>query len=217
MKFELVIFDLDGTLVDTIEDLGTAVNHALALKGLPLHSMEEYRLMVGNGVRKLVHRAMPDALKDDGELLEALLAEFISYYSAHLDVHSRPYPGIHGLLSELRAAGVKLAVASNKFQLGTDRIVSCFFPDIDFCSVRGGRDGMPLKPDPAVLLEICSASGTDIGRAAMVGDSGTDMLAAGAAGICGIAVTWGFRPEEALAGCRFWADDAAELGALLMG
>ena len=83
MKYELVIFDLDGTLVDTIDDLGTAVNHALALNGLPLHDMEEYRLMVGNGVRKLVHRAMPEALKDDPELLDRLLAEFIAYYSEH--------------------------------------------------------------------------------------------------------------------------------------
>ena len=103
MKYELAIFDLDGTLVDTIDDLGAAVNHALSLRGLPLHGREEYRLMVGNGVRNLVHRAMPEELKGDTGLLDALLADFISWYSCHLDVRSRPYPGI----PELLAAGAK--------------------------------------------------------------------------------------------------------------
>lgn len=215
MKYELVIFDLDGTLVDTIDDLGTAVNHALALNGLPLHDMEEYRLMVGNGVRKLVHRAMPEALKDDPELLDRLLAEFIAYYSEHLDVRSRPYPGIPELLGRLQSAGVRLAVASNKFQAGTDRIIARFFPGIAFGCVLGGRDSVPLKPDPSVVHEIRSACGILPEKTAMVGDSATDMLTAKAAGICGIAVTWGFRPAEALAECSFHADTAGELEALL--
>ena len=215
MKYELVIFDLDGTLVDTIDDLGTAVNHALALNGLPLHDMEEYRLMVGNGVRKLVHRAMPEALKDDPELLDRLLAEFIAYYSEHLDVRSRPYPGVPELLGRLQSAGVRLAVASNKFQAGTDRIIARFFPGIAFGCVLGGRDGVPLKPDPSVVHEIRSACGILPEKTAMVGDSATDMLTAKAAGICGIAVTWGFRPAEALAECSFHADTAGELEALL--
>lgn len=215
MKYELVIFDLDGTLVDTIDDLGTAVNHALALNGLPLHDMEEYRLMVGNGVRKLVHRAMPEALKDDSELLDRLLAEFIAYYSEHLDVRSRPYPGVPELLGRLQSAGVRLAVASNKFQAGTDRIIARFFPGIAFGCVLGGRDGVPLKPEPSVVHEIRSAAGILSEKVAMVGDSATDMLTAKAAGICGIAVTWGFRPAEALAECSFHAGTAGELEALL--
>lgn len=216
MRFELAIFDLDGTLVDTISDLGTAVNHALSLKGLPLHGTEEYRLMVGNGIRNLVLRAMPDELKTDNCLLDSLLADFVSYYSAHLDVHSRPYPGISGLLGELQGAGVKMAVASNKFQAGTEKIVGRFFPEIDFCCVAGGRDGIPLKPDPAVVRGIMESAGVPEGKTAMVGDSAVDMLTAKAAGICGIAVSWGFRPVEAASECTLQVSSAEELaGALL--
>ena len=217
MKYELAIFDLDGTLVDTIDDLGAAVNHALSLRGLPLHGREEYRLMVGNGVRKLVHRAMPEELKGDTVLLDALLADFVNWYSEHLDVCSRPYPGIPELLAELQEAGVKMAVASNKFQAGTDRIIARFFPEITFCSVLGGRDGVPLKPDPAVVRAIMEAAGAPEEKTAMIGDSATDMLTAKAAGICGIAVSWGFRPEEAAAECTFRADTVRDIERLLLG
>lgn len=217
MKYELAIFDLDGTLVDTIDDLGAAVNHALSLRGLPLHGREEYRLMVGNGVRNLVHRAMPEELKGDTGLLDALLADFISWYSCHLDVRSRPYPGIPELLARLRAEGVKLAVASNKFQAGTDRIIARFFSEIDFCAVLGGRDGVPLKPDPAVVRTIMETASASRESTVMVGDSATDMLTAKAAGICGIAVSWGFRPSEAASECSFLAATAGELGRLLLG
>lgn len=217
MKYELAIFDLDGTLVDTIDDLGAAVNHALSLKGLPLHGREEYRMMVGNGVRKLVLRAMPEELKEDSALLDSLLADFIAFYSEHLDLRSRPYPGIPELLAGLQAAGMRLAVASNKFQAGTDKIIRRFFPGIDFRAVAGGRDGVPLKPDPTVVRDIMEAAGVPAERTAMVGDSATDMLTAKAAGICGIAVSWGFRPSEAAAECSFRAATAAELGSLLLG
>lgn len=217
MKFELAIFDLDGTLVNTIKDLGAAVNHALAQKGLPGHQTEEYRMMVGNGIRNLVLRAMPDELKSDSALLESLLADFVSYYSAHLDVDSRPYPGIPEMLARLQDAGLKLAVASNKFQAGTDKIVSRFFPEVRFCCVSGGRDGVPLKPDPAVIRDIMSVAGVIPEHAAMVGDSATDMLTAKAAGICGIAVPWGFRPVEAAAECSLEVASAPELERLLLG
>lgn len=217
MKFELAIFDLDGTLVDTIEDLGTAVNHALSLNGLPLHGTEEYRMMVGNGIRKLVFRAMPDDLKEDDAMLESLLADFVSYYSEHLDVNSHPYPGIPEMLESLQNAGMKLAVASNKFQQGTDKIIRRFFPDINFLRVCGGRDGVPLKPDPTVVLDIIASSGVDSRHSAMIGDSATDMLTAKAAGICGIAVPWGFRPADAAAECSMVADSAVKLEEILLG
>ena len=217
MRYELVIFDLDGTLVDTIEDLGTAVNHALAQKGLPLHEIPEYRLMVGNGIGKLVKRAMPGPLQDDAGLFGELLDSFVKYYSSHLDVHSRPYPGITGLLARLSAAGMKLAVASNKFQAGAETIVGRFFPGVDFCAVLGGRDGAPLKPDPEVVREILDKAGVLREKAVMVGDSATDMLTAKAADICGIAVSWGFRPQEAAAECSFRADTSEELEKLLLG
>lgn len=216
MRFELAIFDLDGTLVDTIFDLGAAVNHALSLKGLPLHETEEYRFMVGNGIRNLVMRAMPDELKADEGLLDSLLADFVSYYSGHLDVHSRPYPGIPELLARLQDSGMKLAVASNKFQAGTDKIIGRFFPGINFCSVAGGREGIPLKPDPAVVRDIMACAGVAAGRTAMVGDSAVDMLTAKAAGICGIAVSWGFRPVEAASECTLQASSADELADMLL-
>ncbi len=217
MKAKLVIFDLDGTLVDTIEDLGAAVNYALERKGLPLHDKEEYRLMVGNGVSRLVLRAMPDSLKGDGALHDALLADFLDYYSSHIDVRSRPYPGIPALLGELRSRGVRLAVASNKFQAGTRTLIRRFFPGVDFAAVLGGREGRPLKPDPSVVREILSAVSLDPEDAVMVGDSATDTATASAAGIRSIAVGWGFRPEEAAATADLKAGSVAGLRALLLG
>ena len=217
MKAKLVIFDLDGTLIDTIEDLGTAVNYALERKGLPRHGLKEYTLMVGNGVSKLVLRAMPDSLKGDVALHQELLADFLKYYFAHITVHSRPYPGMRELLGELQAAGVLLAVASNKFQAGTEALISSFFPEIKFAKVLGGREGMPLKPDPEVIGEILNAASVVPEDSVMVGDSATDTATAAAAGIRSIAVTWGFRPAEAAASSDFTAGSAAELRGLLLG
>jgi len=216
MKHKLVIFDLDGTLVDTIADLGAAVNVALEMKGLPLHTLEEYRKMVGNGVRKLVQRAMPEALQGDESLLDALLADFMTYYIEHIDDKSAPYPGIPELLAELDAAGCKLAVASNKFQSGAEKLVGRLFPQIPFAAVCGGGEGRPLKPDPAVIGQICEAAGEPLEQAVLVGDSGTDMATAAAAGIPSVAVTWGFRPEDARKAAGQIAETAAQLRRILI-
>ena len=128
MKYEVAIFDLDGTLIDTIEDLGTAVNHALRLRSLPLHSMEEYKGMVGHGIRDLVTKALPISLQEDSSYIDFALKDFREYYSSHIDVHTRPYGGMVALLEELHSAGVRIAVASNKFQEGTERLIREFFP-----------------------------------------------------------------------------------------
>ncbi len=216
MKAKLVIFDLDGTLIDTIDDLGAAVNYALEQKGLPRHGREEYKLMVGNGVSKLVLRAMPDSLREDSALHAALLADFMKYYFAHIDTYSRPYPGMRELLGELQSRGVRLAVASNKFQAGTQALISRFFPEIKFAKVLGGRDGMPLKPDPEVIGEILAAASVAREDSVMVGDSATDTATAAAAGIRSIAVSWGFRPAEAAATADYVAGSAAELRGLLL-
>ncbi len=216
MNWKLVIFDLDGTLIDTIADLGTAVNHALEHKGLPPHNREEYRLMVGNGVRNLVWRAMPDSIKDDKALHEALLADFMEYYCAHINIHSRPYGGMAELLGELQSRGIRLAVASNKFQAGTEALVGKFFPDVNFACVFGGRDGMPLKPDPAVVKLIMETASAAPEETVMVGDSATDTATAAAAGIRSIAVSWGFRPSEAAASADYVAGSVAELRGLLL-
>ena len=216
MNYKLVIFDLDGTLVDTIADLGAAVNEALRMKELPLHTLEEYRKMVGNGVRKLVQRAMPEPLQGDEKLLDALLADFMTYYIQHIDDKSAPYPGIPELLAELDAAGCKLAVASNKFQSGAEKLVGRLFPQVPFAAVCGGGDGRPLKPDPAVIRQICEATGIAPEQTVLVGDSGTDMATAAAAGIPSVAVTWGFRPEDARKAAGQIAETAAELRQILI-
>lgn len=198
MKYEVAIFDLDGTLIDTIEDLGTAVNHALRLRSLPLHSMEEYKGMVGHGIRDLVTKALPISLQGDSSYIDSALKDFREYYSSHIDVHTRPYEGMVALLEELHSAGVRIAVASNKFQEGTERLIREFFPRVEFIAIFGNREGYPLKPDPAIVKEVLSLAGTDSSKAVMVGDSRTDIRTAVAGGIDIIAVSWGFRPEEEL-------------------
>lgn len=198
MKYEVAIFDLDGTLIDTIEDLGTAVNHALRLRSLPLHSMEEYKGMVGHGIRDLVTKALPISLQEDSSYIDSALKDFREYYSSHIDVHTRPYEGMVALLEELHSAGVRIAVASNKFQEGTERLIREFFPRVEFIAIFGNREGYPLKPDPAIVKEVLSLAGADSSKAVMVGDSRTDIRTAVAGGIDIIAVSWGFRPEEEL-------------------
>ena len=345
---KLILWDLDGTLIDTLEDLSAAVNHALKLRGLPLHSVAEYRKMVGHGVRNLVKQALEASLKetpdlvggdggvvggdgsvmpgpdrasagqagdgqqlratgsrwlkeigfsgtvpknnfvqpqeeqlrhiqeeetpdlvggdesvaagdesvaaDDGQQLrasglrwqerqvlpeeerltdayiDAALADFKEYYSAHIDVHTRPYPGMQELLTELQAKGVKMAVASNKFQEGTEHLIREFFPDIQFVAILGNRPGYPLKPDPEIVLEVLAraagtgaegqghkaagAAGIGPEDAIMVGDSPTDMRTAANGGIDAVAVSWGYRTEEELAGNQI-AHSIEELRRLL--
>ena len=196
----LVIFDLDGTLLNTLEDLAEAVNHVLELRGFPLHTLPEYRRMVGHGIRNLIRQALPATLEVDDAYVEVCVADFKDYYSAHIDVHTRPYPGMVKLLKELHSRGIKLAVASNKFQEGTEHLIHEFFPDVDFVAILGNREGFPLKPAPEVVEEVLSKAGVCKEAAVMVGDSPTDMQTAANGGIDAIAVSWGYRTKEDLAG-----------------
>jgi phosphoglycolate phosphatase len=212
MKTRLAIFDLDGTLVDSIGDLAVACNTALALRGLPQHSYEAYCGFVGNGIMRLVERALPEPLRSP-ENVALVRADFVAYYTDHLDVRTEPYPGIPELLAELVRRGVKLAVASNKFQAGTEKVIRSFFPDIRFEAVLGQREGVPLKPDPAVAEEILTLTGIPREQALFVGDSAIDILTAQAAGIRSAGVTWGFRQRTELeeAGADRIVDRADEL------
>lgn len=215
-KWDLVIFDLDGTLLDTIDDLGTAVNVAMSSKGFPLHSMEEYRRMVGHGVRNLVTQAMPSDLQSDESIVDECLACFKTYYTSNMDVKTHPYPGMVELVRSLYESGVKVAVASNKFQSGTESLVRKFFPGVEFSAVLGNREGAALKPDARIVLQCMEAAGASKERTVMVGDSRTDMQTAINGEICGIAVSWGFRPASDMEGmASAIADSPADLFSLL--
>ena len=216
MKTELVIFDLDGTLLDTIGDLAVACNAVLALRGLPQHSYEEYCHFVGNGIMRLVERALPEPLRTPGNVA-LVRADFVKYYTEHIDTYTRPYEGIPELVAELVRRGVRLAVASNKFQAGTEKLVRLFFPGVEFAAVFGQRPDVPLKPSPAVVEEILALTGVARERVLYIGDSGVDIETAAAAGVRSAGVTWGFRDREELlaAGARQLVDKPEELLALL--
>lgn len=193
MKYQLVIFDLDGTLLDTLDDLSAAVNHAMQQRGFPSHSRDEYMKMVGLGARNLMSQALPMEHKNNEALIDAALTDFRAYYNAHIDVYTKPFPGIQELIAKLHQAGVMLAVASNKFQEGTEHLIKEFFPEIPFVAVLGNRRGFPLKPDPEVVGEVLRKAGLSKDQAVMVGDSDTDMETAANGGIQAIAVNWGYR------------------------
>lgn len=212
---KLVIFDLDGTLLNTIDDLGTAANHTLAELGLPQHTLDEYRLMVGNGMRKLIMRALPQDKASDDAFVDSTLAKFLEYYAQHIDIYTKPYPGIPELIKSLSTAGFKLAVASNKIQAGAERLIEKFFPGIPFVAVMGNSPDYPLKPDAALVEYIMQKAGTDRTHTVMVGDSGTDIQTARNANIPIIAVSWGFRPRHELTDANFIVDDAVSLKKIL--
>ncbi|MBR4853562.1 MAG: HAD-IA family hydrolase [Alistipes sp.] len=197
MKNKLIIFDLDGTLLNTIGDLAIGCDHMLALRGLPGHTYEEYCTFVGNGIMRLVERALPEELRTE-EYVKAARKDFVDYYIDHIDQKSVPYEGIIELVDELQAKGAKLAVASNKFQAGTDKLIRKFFPNIDFVEICGNREGVPLKPDTALVDFILEKAGVERNRVAMVGDSGVDIQTARNAGITSVGVSWGFRSVEEL-------------------
>ena len=192
MKPRLVIFDLDGTLLDTIDDLKEAVNHAMSLRGFPTFTRDEVMAMVGHGARNLMRQALPVGHKDD-DMVDAAYDDFRAYYITHIDVHTKPFPGIQDLLAKLDQEGVLLAVASNKFQEGTKHLIKEFFSEISFVAVLGGRPDFPLKPDPEIVGEVLRKTGIEKEEAVMVGDSDTDMETAANGGITGIAVNWGYR------------------------
>ena len=217
MKYDIVIFDLDGTLLNTIGDLAASVDYVMRSRNLPEHTDAEYRQMVGGGIKRLVERALPAQLAANEAYVEECVAQFRRYYVDNIDRHTVPYEGMHDLLHRLRREGVKVAVASNKFQHGTDRLVAKFFGDVDFVAVEGNREGAPFKPDPQIVNNILQKAGVEHARAVMIGDSGIDIRTAAAAGIDAIGVAWGFRFAEELyeAGAERVVATVAELEAEL--
>lgn len=215
MTPRLVIFDLDGTLLDTLGDLATSVNHALTLHGYPTHPLPAYRRFVGNGARELIARALPEAARDDATI-DRLREDFKAHYSAHDRVLTRPYPGVAELVAALKKAGVVLAVASNKYQAATDKLARHYFGENTFALILGQREGVPVKPDPTIVREILAETGFTAAEAMYIGDSGVDMETASRAGVRSVGVTWGFRPRAELEeyGARHIADRAEEIESL---
>ena len=194
---KLVIFDLDGTLLNTIADLANSTNYALKVLGYPIHEPDKYNFMVGNGINKLFERALPDGEKTEENVLR-VRQEFVPYYDQHNEDKSRPYPGVTELLETLQTAGMQLAVASNKYQAATEKLIAHYFPNIKFTAVFGQREGIPVKPDPIIVKEILQIAKVQEEETLYVGDSGVDMQTAINAGVTSCGVTWGFRPRTEL-------------------
>lgn len=195
----LLIFDLDGTLINTIDDLGQACNHALSACGFPTHKIEDYPRLVGNGINKLIERALPEEHRNEATVLR-LREYFVPFYDQHNCDLTRPYDGIPELLQTLKAAGHTLAVASNKYQAATEKIVAHYFPNM-FDVVLGEREGIPRKPDPQVVWDILASLPSTINHkpsTLYVGDSLVDAATAKAANLPFVACTWGFCTREQL-------------------
>ena len=215
--YKAVIFDLDGTLLNTIDDLAAAGNATLRALGYPTHTVEEYKRMVGNGVPKLIERFLPPQHRDE-ETRRRAAQLFFAHYDAHKEDATAPYPGIPALLCALRARGVKLGVVSNKENALTQDVIAHYFPDT-FDAVAGHTLGTPTKPDPHLVNEMRAAFGLAPGAVLYVGDSDVDIETAHNARLAGCGVVWGFRTEAELraASAEFLVHTAEELAALVLG
>jgi phosphoglycolate phosphatase len=216
LAIRAVLFDLDGTLLDTLDDLAGAMNRVLAARGLPGHPVDAYRRFVGDGVAALVERALPASARTP-EALASTTAALRDEYARSWAVRTRPYPGIPELLDALVARGLPLAVLSNKPHDAAAAMGTHFLARWPFVEVRGLRDGAPRKPDPAQALELAAALGAEPAACAFVGDSAVDVLTARRAGMRAVGVAWGFRGEDELreAGAEAVLHEPRELLALV--
>ncbi len=194
---KLILFDLDGTLLDTLQDLGDSCNAILKQHGYPTHPLFAYKKFVGNGVQKLIERALPEEARTV-ETTTVLLAAFKTYYEQQSVSHTRPYTGIIPLLQELKSLGYLISVASNKYHEAVIPLMAEYFPDISFDLVLGHRTGRPAKPDPDIVFDSIQTLGVSKQDCFYVGDSSVDMDTANNAGVTAIGVTWGFREESEL-------------------
>ena len=195
MKYKAIIFDLDGTLTDTLEDLFLSVNHALRSCSLPERSLDEVRRFVGNGVRKLVERSVPEGT--ESSMFERCFEAFRSHYVIHCQDHTCLYPGIANLLTSLHAKGYKMAVVSNKLQAGVDELADSFFNGVIDVAI-GEQPGIPRKPAPDMVWAALERLGVEASEAIYVGDSDVDLQTAANSGLPCISVLWGFRSRDFL-------------------
>ena len=215
MKYELVLFDMDGTILDTLEDLTASLNAALAEAGFPARTCDEVRSFVGNGLRRLIERGVPENTPED--VVDRVFDYHCAYYGAHCADHTRPYAGIPELLERLKGRGVRLAVVSNKADPAVQELSKKYFGDLFDLSV-GERPGVARKPAPDSVLCALKTLGSDRANAIYIGDSEVDVATAKNAGLPCIAVDWGFRSREALvaAGASIVVSSPAELEKLLL-
>lgn len=216
MAGQAVLFDLDGTLLDTLEDLAAAMNRSLTACGWPTHALSAFREFIGDGARMLAERALPEAARSEPEI-DRLLAEFAPDYGQNWAVETRIYPGIERMLERLEQQGVQLAVLSNKPDRYMPAIRTRFFAQVPFRLFRGQCEGIPRKPDPAGARLIAQELGVVPGDILYVGDSDIDMHTAAAAGMRACGVLWGYRDGEHLraAGAQMLVSDPLEIPGLL--
>jgi phosphoglycolate phosphatase len=217
-KFEAVIFDLDGTLLDTLQDIADSANFALRQLGFPLHSTEEYKYFIGDGIETAVRRILPESNRDARTIARCLELNRVEYRRCW-KIHTRPYAGITDMLSELQERKIPMAILSNKPHEFTCEIVAAILGAFDFEVVLGARDGVAVKPDPATAIEIAHKMRIPPGQFLYVGDSGTDMETANAAGMYAVGVLWGFRAADELrrSGAKLLVAEPAEIIALFDG
>jgi phosphoglycolate phosphatase len=212
MAFQAAIFDLDGTLIDSLSDIAWSANHVLVQQGFAVHEKREYLRFVGQGLQQLFRQALPPDQTTE-ENVQCCCAAFRDIYREHWNVDTRPYDGIAALLDRLQRIGVALAVLSNKPHEFTVRCADVFFRDVAFSAVLGQREGVPRKPDPTAALEIAAGWSLPPEACLYVGDTATDIETALAAGMHPVGVLWGFRPKQELvdAGARGLVSEPAEL------
>ncbi|MCR4825471.1 MAG: HAD family hydrolase [Bacteroidales bacterium] len=209
---KLIVFDLDGTLINSLEDLADSANHVLTQHSFPTHPVDAYRYFVGDGVRKLIERILPPEERNDTRI-EQCRQEFVEYYKIHMEDKTAVYEGITDLLKALKARGLKIAVATNKVHIAVKPLMEKYFPEIQFDSMIGQREGVPVKPAPQIMLDILKETGCVPSETLHVGDTATDMQLAHNAGITPVGVLWGYRPLEELqeAGARYIIEHPLEL------
>lgn len=219
MRFRAVIFDLDGTLLDTLEDIADSANRVLAVRGFPPHDLDAYRRFVGEGVTVLMRRAVPPERREDESLIRDCVEAFREDYGRNWKTKTRPYEGVMEMLTALSARGVKIGVLSNKPDDSTRICAAELLPGIPFEAVMGQREGIPPKPDPAGALEIARTMGVAPAEVLYAGDTPIDMETAIRAGMFAVGVLWGFRSKAELAnaGAQVLITHPGQMLALLQG
>jgi len=193
--YKYAVFDLDGTILDTAEDLADSVNHALLLHGFPLRSLDEVKLFIGNGVSNLISRAVPEGITD--QQFSDVFSAFRNHYATNMINKTAPFPGIKELLLELKKREVKVSIASNKYQKGVEELCERYFPGL-YTAAFGEREGVKRKPDPSIIFSAMERMGANAKETIYIGDSEVDSETAKNAGIDFIGVSWGLRPKSLL-------------------